>query len=329
MSLGFCQELNHNIVRVDTGYDRPNLAAVYLIQAGDHAAFVDTGTYHCVPRFLQALDHYGIARTNVDYVIPTHAHLDHAGGAGELMRQLSHARLVAHPRAAPHLIDPTRLIAGTSAVYGEAGFRQRFGEVVPVPAQRVLEAADGFKLELNGRPLEFVDSPGHARHHFCIYDAESRGFFVGDTFGISYREFDTDNGPFIFATTTPPQFDPDAWFHTLDRLLSYSPQRMYLTHFGGVANVPALAQKLRESIQVFVDIAIAAAGDSPERRVRIQQRMLDQLLYGLRTHGCALTTERCGELLATDVELNTQGLEAWLDRRERMAQQTRPESGRS
>ena len=111
MSLDFCQELDHNIVRVDTGYDRPNLAAVYLIQAGDHAAFVDTGTYHCVPRFLQALDHYGIARTNVDYVIPTHAHLDHAGGAGELMRQLSHARLVAHPRAAPHLIDPTRMSA--------------------------------------------------------------------------------------------------------------------------------------------------------------------------------------------------------------------------
>ncbi len=329
MGLDFCQELDHSIVRVDTGYDRPNLAAVYLIRAGGHAAFVDTGTYHCVPRFLQALDYYGIAHANVDYVIPTHAHLDHAGGAGELMRRLPNARLVAHPRAAPHLIDPARLIAGTSAVYGEQDFRERFGEVVPVPAQRVVEAPDRFKLELNGRSLEFIDGPGHARHHFCVYDAESRGFFVGDTFGISYREFDTDSGAFIFATTTPPQFDPDAWFHTLARLLSYSPQRMYLTHFGCVENVHALAEKLRESIRAFAAIAVKARGSSAERRAHIQERMLDQLMCGLRAHGCALAAKRCEELLETDVELNTQGLEVWLDRRERFAQRARPGSGRS
>ncbi|MFQ6023508.1 MAG: MBL fold metallo-hydrolase [Acidiferrobacterales bacterium] len=315
MRLDYCTELDHDIVCVDTGYGRKRLCAVYLVRAGDRVAFIDTGTYHSVPRFLGALDYYGIPRANVDYVIPTHAHLDHAGGAGELMRQLPDARLVAHPRAARHLIDPDRLIAGTSAVYGEEGFHKRFGEVVPVPSERLVEAPDGFALDLNGRSLEFIDSPGHARHHFCIHDRQSRGFFCGDTFGISYREFDTDKGAFIFATTTPPQFDPDAWFRTLARLLKYDPQRMYITHFGCVENVPLLADQLRHSIQAFADIGARAAADGEERGARIRQRMRDQLLLGLTEHGCTLSTPERERLLAMDVELNAQGLEAWLDRR--------------
>lgn len=315
MSLDYCTELGHQIVCIDTGYGRKRLAAAYLLREDVRAAFVDTGNYYSVPRLLEVLDYYGIERANVDYVIPTHVHLDHAGGAGELMRQLPHARLVVHPRGASHLIDPSRLIAGTSAVYGKEGFRKRFGEIVPVAAERVIEAPDGFKMDLNGRPLEFIDSPGHARHHFCVYDAQSRGFFVGDTFGISYREFDTDKGPFIFATTTPPQFDPDAWFRTLERLLSYSPQRMYLTHFGCVENVSALADQLRESIRAFARIALDAAADGEDRFALIQQRMLGQLMHGLDKHGCALSRRRSEELLAMDLELNAQGLEVWLDRR--------------
>jgi glyoxylase-like metal-dependent hydrolase (beta-lactamase superfamily II) len=315
MTLDYCTDLDQEIVCIDTGYGRRMLDAAYLLRQGERAAFVDSGTYHCVPRFLQVLTHYGIPRTNVDYVIPTHAHLDHAGGAGELMRQLPQAQLVAHPRAAPHLIDPSRLIAGTRAVYGEEGFRRRFGEVVPIPAERVLEAPDGHVLELNGRRLEFVDSPGHARHHFCIYDARSRGFFTGDTFGISYREFDSDSGAFVFATTTPPQFDPQAWYRTLDRLLAYEPKRMYVTHFGCVEDVPRLAEDLRRSIQAFSDIAVQADASRGEGSEQMKQRMLAHLLAQLRAHGCTLPEARSRELLAMDVELNVQGLEVWLARR--------------
>ncbi|MFQ5937000.1 MAG: MBL fold metallo-hydrolase [Acidiferrobacterales bacterium] len=319
MTLDYCTELAQQIICIDSGYGRRNLAAVYLLREGDRALFIDTGTYHCVPRFLEVLDHYGVPRTHVDYVIPTHVHLDHAGGAGELMRQLPQARLVAHPRAAPHLIDPTRLVAGTAAVYGENGFRKRFGEVVPVPAQRVLEAPDGFALELNGRPLEFVDSPGHARHHFCVYDAKSRGFFTGDTFGVSFREFDTNKGPFVFATTTPPQFDPDAWYRTLDRLLSYEPQRMYVTHFGCVEEVVRLAEDLRCSIQTFAGMALEADAADDQRRTALKQQMSDQLLERLRAHGCMLPEVRSIELLQLDLELNVQGLEVWLARRRKVA----------
>ena len=315
MTLKYCTELPEQIVCIDTGYGRDQLDAAYLVRAGERAAFVDTGTHHCVPRLLGALDYYGIPRAHVDYVIPTHVHLDHAGGAGELMRQLPQARLIAHPRAAPHLIDPSRLIAGTSAVYGEAGFRQRFGEVVPVSAERVIEAPDGFTLELDGRPLVFVDSPGHARHHFCVYDARSRGFFAGDTFGVSFREFDTEKGAFIFATTTPPQFDPDAWYHTLERLLAHEPQRMYVTHFGCVEEVARLAGELRRSIREFSDIALEVASVGEAGRARMAERMFESLLQGLRAHGCHLPQAQTRELLRLDVELNAQGLDVWRERR--------------
>jgi glyoxylase-like metal-dependent hydrolase (beta-lactamase superfamily II) len=315
MKLDYCTDLDQEIVCIDTGYGRKMLDAAYLLRQGERAAFVDSGTYHCVPRFLQVLAHYGIPRTNVDYVIPTHAHLDHAGGAGELMRHLPHARLVAHPRAAPHLIDPSRVIAGTRAVYGEEGFRARFGEVVPVPAERVLAAPDGHVLELNGRRLEFIDSPGHARHHFCIYDVRSHGFFTGDTFGISYREFDNANGAFVFATTTPPQFEPQVWQGTIDRLLTYDPKRMYVTHFGCVEDVPRLAEDLRRSIRAFTDIALQAESAGRERGEQMKQQVLSHLLARLRAHGCSLPETRTKDLLAMDVELNVQGLEVWLARR--------------
>lgn len=319
MTLEYCTELPEQIVCIDTGYGREKLDAAYLLRAGERAAFIDTGTHRCVPRFLHVLDYYGIPRSNVDYVIPTHAHLDHAGGAGELMRLLPQARLVAHPRAAPHLIDPSRLIAGTSAVYGEEGFRQRFGDVVPVVTERVIEAPDGYRLELNGRPLEFVDSPGHARHHFCVYDARSRGFFTGDTFGISFREFDTERGAFVFATTTPPQFDPNAWYHTLDRLLAYEPQRMYVTHFGCVEEVAHLADELRRSIHEFSDIALEVDTVGETGRARMAERMLDSLLRRLQTHGCRLPQAQIRELLRLDVELNAQGLDVWRERRRKAA----------
>ncbi len=313
------EDLGHGITCIDTGYGRPGLAACYLIEAGNWAAFIDTGTYYTVPRLLEVLQSRGIGLESVAYVMPTHIHLDHGGGAGELMRQLPKAKLVIHPRGARHMIDPAKLTAGATAVYGEVAFRKNFGELVPIPAERVIKAADGFILDFNGRQLAFLDTPGHALHHYCVYDPTSKGFFTGDTFGLSYREFDTEKGPFIFATTTPVQFDPDAWLRTLERLLAYAPQRMYLTHFGCVENVPALADRLRQSIQSFADIALEAAAAGDDRYRRIRQRMLDQLLRELDEHGCDLSRASRESLLAMDIDLNAQGLEIWLARREKAA----------
>ncbi|KFE70775.1 MBL fold metallo-hydrolase [Hyalangium minutum] len=301
------------VTAVDTEYVRPGLAASHIIEHEGRAAFVDTGTTHSVPLLLAALDELGLARDAVDYVILTHVHLDHAGGAGRLMQALPQARAVLHPRGAPHMIDPSKLIAGSMAVYGEARYRELYGELVPIPSERVVTTQDGQRLSLAGRPLEFVHTPGHALHHQVIVDLEHRSLFTGDTFGLSYRELDTEQGAFIVPTTTPTQFDPEQLIASVDRLLGYAPQALYLTHYSRVTDVPRLAELLKLQIHEFVKIARSHRAEA-NRFNAISADMRALWLELLRRHGCTLTEARIDEVLGTDLELNTQGLIAWLDR---------------
>jgi glyoxylase-like metal-dependent hydrolase (beta-lactamase superfamily II) len=304
---------SHGITTLDIDFVRPQFGAAYLIIENGRAAFIDCGTNFSVPGMLSALRTQGLDVDAVDWVIPTHVHLDHAGGAGELMRQLPNARLVIHPRGEQHMVDPSRLVAGATAVYGEEFMRRTYGEIVPVDAQRVVVAHDGHRVDLGGRSLLCIDTPGHARHHFCVWDAQSRSFFTGDTFGLSYREFDTAQGAFILPTTSPVQFDPEALCDSIRKLLSYEPQTMYLTHFGGVSNAPKLAEDLRIQIDAMVAIARASA-QAGDRHARIMRELSELYVSRAIAHGIGMSPERIHELLAIDIELNAQGLEVWLDR---------------
>ena len=314
----FVQPLDHGIHVIDTGFHRPLFDASYLIVERGRAAFIDTGTNHSVPRLLAALDAEGVSRDAVDHVIATHVHLDHAGGAGLLMRELPNATLVVHPHGAPHLIDPTRLVAGARAVYGDAEVARSYGELVPVPAERVLRTEDGMTIALAGRPLKFIDTPGHARHHHCIWDERSRGFFTGDTFGLSYREFDTARGAWSLPTTTPVQFEPEALRHSIERMLAYAPDCMYLTHYGRVADVPRLANLLLTQLDAMVALALALP-DNPQRHAALMDGFIAIHMQSLHAHGSTLAEPRVRELLAMDNELNAQGIAVWLDRRNRSA----------
>ena len=311
------QDLGYDITCIDTGYGRPMLAACYMLEANGRLAFVDCGTSHTLERALEVITSKGYTAEQVNYVIPTHVHLDHAGGAGTMMDAFPNARLVIHPRGAAHMIDPAKLIAGVKAVYGEEGYQKHFGELLPVSADRVIEADDGYELDMGDRKLTFLDTPGHARHHFCIHDSFSEGIFTGDTFGLSYREFDTDNGPFIFATTTPVQFDPDAWYQTLDRMMALNPKNFYLTHFSVIPATAENEQQLRQSIESFVAIAENAAKNSEHPREVIMQQMEENLITDLRALGCQLSDAECKALLAGDIDLNTQGLQFWLNSKKR------------
>src|ERR1700755_3136076 len=202
--------LAHGISVIDTDFGRPHFAASYLLVQDGRAAFVDTGPNHAVPRLLAALADHGVARDAVDWVIATHVHLDHAGGVGALMRELPSAQLAIHPRGERHMIDPTKLIEGVREVYGTEVATRDYGELVKVPEERIVTTTDGMTLMLGRRPLHFIHTPGHAKHHHCIWDAVSQGWFTGDTFGIAYPELATPNGPYILPTTTPTQFDPEA-----------------------------------------------------------------------------------------------------------------------
>ncbi|WP_417471508.1 MBL fold metallo-hydrolase [Luteimonas mephitis] len=308
---------SHGITTIDTGYgDRPRFCAAYLLVQDGRAAFIDCGSNDSVPRMLAALEAQGLARDAVDWLILTHVHLDHAGGAGALMRELPNARLVVHPRGAPHMVDPSKLVAGATAVYGEAAFARHYGTLLPVPSERVVEAADGHVVELAGRPLLCVDTPGHARHHIAVWDAASRGWFSGDIFGLSYREFDTAQGAFIVPTTSPVQFDPGEMLASLRRMLAAEPAAVYLTHYGRVDEVQRLGADLLEQVDAMVALARECDGD-PARHARLVAALTALYVERARRHGVAGAQVRVPELLAMDIELNAQGLEVWLDRAKR------------
>lgn len=308
-----CSELDDGIFLIDTGYQRPGFDAAYLLVERGVAAFIDTGTSHSVPLLLAALGETGLAREAVEYVCVTHVHLDHAGGAGALLRELPRARLVVHPRGAPHLIDPTRLVESATAVYGEERFRREYGRIEPVDAWRVIEAVDGLRLDLNGRELAFIDTPGHARHHCCIYDAASEGVFTGDTFGLAYPPFATDRGAFVFPTTTPVQFDPDAWRDSLARLMSLHPRRAYLTHFGCVERLESVARDLLRRLDDCVAIA-RGLRDAVPRRVVLERELRAYLERELRAHGWNENPQAPLSWWDLDLELDAQGLDVWLAR---------------
>ena len=303
------------ITAVDTEYVHPGHAAAHIVQHGGRAAFVDVGTNDSVPHLLAALEVLGIARESVDYLLLTHVHLDHAGGAGRLMRQLPNATAVLHPRGAPHMMDPARLIAGSQAVYGEERFRQLYGDILPIAAERVQVTRDGDMLSLAGRELEILHTPGHALHHQVFVDRAHACIFTGDTFGLSYRELDSPRGAFIIPTTTPTQFDPEQLIASIDRLLSYSPEAMYLMHFSRVTDVPRLGASLKGQIRELARIAEQAAA-APDRSQAIRAGMGELWRELAERHGCPVSPERLLTLLQGDLELNTQGLIAWLDRRQ-------------
>ncbi|WDS35569.1 MBL fold metallo-hydrolase [Pseudoxanthomonas sp.] len=310
----------HTIHTVDTAFQREHFGAAYLVVENGRGAFIDCGTSHSMPLLMQAVQDAGLTPAEIDWVMPTHAHLDHAGGAGMLMQQLPNAMLVAHPRAAPHLIDPSRLIAGATAVYGAEEIARSYGTVVPVPAERVVIAQDEHVVDLAGRPLLCIDTPGHARHHYCVWDALSRCWFTGDTFGLSYRELDSAQGAFILPTSSPVQFEPDALKHSIARMLAYEPLGMYLTHYDRVgqsyADVEKLARDLYVQINAMEKLGRDADGE-PDRHARLLKALT--ALYLQRAHEAQVPLDdaQVEQALAMDIELNAQGLACWLDRERR------------
>ena len=306
-------DYGHGISAVDSVYDRRMQTAIHLMVEDGRAAIIDTGTSHAVPRVMAALNARGVAPAQVDYVILTHVHLDHAGGAGQLMARFPNARLAVHPRGARHMIDPGRLLAATVAIYGEAETRRIYGEILPVPPSRVVETSEGTLLRLAGRELLFLDAPGHARHHVVLRDARTGHVFAGDTFGLSYRELDQDGRQFSFPTTSPSQFEPAALHRSIDRMLALGPEAIYVAHFGQLTDPPRLAADLHRLIDAHAEL-----GERCRRAGKRRKRLLTEGVSGLvlaerERQAWRFPREKVLEVFALDIELNAQGLESWLD----------------
>lgn len=303
----------HGVSAIDSGYIRHLHAAIHFVVEQGRVAIVDTGTNDSLPRVKAALEAMDLTDDCVDFVILTHVHLDHAGGAGGLMRAFPNAKLVVHPRGARHMADPSKLIAGAAAVYGHSEVRRMYGDILPVDAGRIVEAPHETLIDLAGRELLCLDTPGHARHHICIVDRGSNAIFTGDTFGLSYRELDTDGRQFVFPTTTPVQFDPVALHQSIDLLMSFSPRVMYLTHFSELRDVATHAETLHRLVEAHVVIAKREARPGPDRHARIRANLAHLLVNEVERFGCQLGPAQVLKLWESDIELNAQGLDIWLD----------------
>jgi glyoxylase-like metal-dependent hydrolase (beta-lactamase superfamily II) len=312
----FASALGDGIWCIDTGYHRPHYDAAYLLVDSGRAAFFDTGTNFAVPRLLATLQALGLRRDAVDWVIPSHVHLDHAGGAGTLMHELPTARMLLHPRGLRHMVDPSALQQGVLAIYGPEAVARDYGTLLPVAADRITATEDGMVVQLGARRLEFAHTPGHALHHHCLWDEASGGWFAGDTFGVSYREFDSALGPWILAISTPVQFDPPTLHTSVRRLLAKQPRCMHLTHFGRVGDVARLGAELLAGIDRLVALGQATPGGAG-RDERLRRALQAQYQHEARAHGCTQGDAAVAASLSMDLTLNAQGLGIWLDRQGR------------
>ena len=304
----------HAVTAIDADLVRPRMASIHLLQSGDRLALVDTGTSHSVPTVLDAIVARGRTPADVEWVALTHIHLDHAGGAGALMQALPNARLLVHPRGARHMVDPSRLIASATSVYGEETMRDTYGDILPIAAERVVESHDGMQVDFGDRRWTLFDTPGHARHHHAIHDAASNGIFTGDTFGLAYPDLAADGRPFVVPTTTPVQFEPDAMRDSVERLAALKPECLYLTHFGRVEGVPAIRNDLLRRLDAHVRIGREALRfENAEDRYRsVAEDLRQYLLREVEAHGTPLDERSAAALLEMDIDLNAQGIVHWL-----------------
>lgn len=311
-SLKYAAEVSPGIYAIDTGFERPHFDASYLLIDSGEVAFIDVGTNYSSEYLLHTLAELGLAQADVKYVILTHIHLDHAGGAGKMMQECPQARLIVHPRGVRHMIDPAALRAGAVGVYGEDKVSQTYGELLSIDASRILEAHDQSRFKVGQRELICLDTPGHAKHHISIWDQESQGVFTGDTFGLSYREFDTAQGAFVMPTTTPIQFDPEALKNSIERISSLNPQCLFPTHYSRIDGVPRLKAMFLTILDEMVELALNLKF-ADDRHNRLRDGLLNIYERHLKRHGVNMQVTEIKQFLDIDLELNAQGIAVWLD----------------
>ncbi len=298
----------HSRVTIDCDVTS-QFTAAYLRLAGDECAFIEAHTSHAVPKLLAALREAGRSPESVRYVCVTHAHLDHAAGAGALLAACPNATLLAHPRAARHLIDPAKLIASATSVYGQARFADLYGTIEPIPAARVRPLEDGASFELGGASLQVFHTAGHANHHFVVHDPALDAVYTGDAFGLVYPALQA-RGRFALASTSPTNFDAGEARKSLARIIGLGAKFVCLTHFDAFSNTEEIGAQVGawvDRAEAWVDEA--ARGDEPVELMttRLATAWRDAVIAESDARGLGFGAAALKQL-ALDLELNAQGL---------------------
>ena len=307
------RDFGNGIYGIDSGYFRDEFDAVHLIVEKDRIAVIDTSTNYTVPRILESIKALGLGPEHVDWIVLSHVHLDHAGGAGLLAQQCPNARVTVHPRGKRHMVDPSKLWIAVCEVYGNEMAEREYGTLIPIPEHRIVETTEGSRIELAGRTIECWDSPGHAKHHVYIRDLKTNSFFTGDTFGISYRDFDTENGAYCFVTSSPSQFTPEDFKKSVSRLVAAKPRHVYLTHYAQLNEVARHGAFLIKQTDAYIEIALRHKEAGDQRAAKIREDLQALMLHDLRAHGVRLTDAEILDVLDLDLKLNSDGLVCWLD----------------
>ncbi|EGA90414.1 hypothetical protein GPDM_05286 [Planococcus donghaensis MPA1U2] len=253
----------------------PERTGTYVISEKE-LTLVDTGPSSSIKHVKKGLAALGFSLEDVKYIIVTHVHLDHSGGAGLLLQDCPNAKVIVHPKGARHLSDPSRLIAGAKMVYKEQ-FDQLFDPIIAIPEDRLLVKTEGDQLEigLNCR-LDFWDTPGHANHHFSIYDPVSNGLFAGDTVGVRYDQLVRDGIDLFLPSTSPNQFNPEKMHQAIERMTKANLDTIYYGHFGKTDHPKLALQQVKEWLKIFVEEGNAAF-TSNQNANQLAERLLERV----------------------------------------------------
>lgn len=319
------EEVAAGLYRIDVLEDgQPGRSCAYLVRGREGAALVETGSVPQVEVLLDGMERAGFDPARLDWIFVTHVHLDHAGAAGTLLRLLRRPTLLVHPRGVRHMVDPSRLYESARSVYGTELLERVFGRLTPAPEERVREVHEGERLDLGGRELRFLETPGHARHHACAVDSESAGLFSGDAAGIFSPELSPAGDDLILPTTTPNQFDPETMAATCRRLAGEGLRRIYYTHFGPGRIDPAealernarLALEWAEVGRRALEEAGVRASRDLERATRVVAAALrDWIVRYAEEHGF-LRPDDGSRPIAVDLPLDAMGIADYWARRE-------------
>jgi glyoxylase-like metal-dependent hydrolase (beta-lactamase superfamily II) len=285
----------------------PRIIATVVLQGPGGVALIDPGPSSTLPTLRQELSRSGISIGDVTALVLTHIHLDHAGASGTLVRERPGLQVYVHEKGAPHMIDPERLLASATRLYGDAMDRL-WGEVRPVPRDAIVTLAGGEQLNVGGRELQVAYTPGHASHHVSYFNADTGIAFVGDTAGIKV----TPRG-YVLPPTPPPDIDLEIWDASLARIEAWHPQTMLLTHFGPAAPCEAHITELRDHLRFTTDLvraSLAREEDDEAREAWFTERLRLELRRRLG-EGEAHAYEVAGPF-----DLNWRGLARYLRKRD-------------
>jgi glyoxylase-like metal-dependent hydrolase (beta-lactamase superfamily II) len=253
----------------------PEIIATAVIHGPSGVSLIDPGPSTTLTNLQAGLKKKGIGIRDVRQLLLTHIHLDHAGGAGSLVKQNPRIEVWVHERGAPHLIDPTKLLASATRLY-QQDMDRLWGEFLPVPADRIRTVQGGERIAAPGRELNVAYTPGHASHHVSYFDASSRVAFVGDTAGIRRGA-----GSYILPPTPPPDIDLEAWRESEERILRWDPETLFLTHFGPYhgarVHFQQLFSRLHDWSRIVRRLLSDPALDDGEREKRFVEEVLQDL----------------------------------------------------